>query len=538
MTTGRDADVVIVGAGHNGLVAACYLARAGLRPLVVEAAPTAGGMSASGAVIPAAPDHVVNTGAAELLFLQRTPIREELRLDRYGLRTVESDPSYVYLHPDGSSIAYWRDARRTIEEISHFSRRDADAYRRLAETLGALLAMAAPMTEANPTRPGFRAVGASLGHVARGWRRLPGAAALAASTGEALITERFEHPVVRSALYSLIGGVAPVTTRGSAMSAIFLAFLHDSGVLRPIGGMQAVPDALLGYLREHGGDVLTGTVVETITMHGGRASGVVLSDGRTVTARLGVISACDPRQTLTQLVPGASLPRRVTSRAARLPANATGNGWLKTDLALDTQVTLTVHEKWRGDGLDLRRPALMVGEMDNARRGYREAAAGRIPAAEDMLVWCFCPTGIDPSQAPTGQDVMYLSTPSVPVHPLGGWEQDEGPATAKLLVQAGQYYDTGLDGVVGQRIENPEGLARRLRVSNGCYFHVDFTPARSGPLRPAIGLGGYRTPLAGLYLAGAGTHPGGGVMGTSGRLAAACLIADAKGTERRVHLAS
>src|SRR5581483_5695063 len=290
----------------------------------------------------------------------------------------------------------------------------------------------------------------------------------------------------------------------------FLAFLHDSGVLRPIGGMQAVPDALLGYLREHGGDVLTGTVVETITMHGGRASGVVLSDGRTVTARLGVISACDPRQTLTQLVPGASLPRRVTSRAARLPANATGNGWLKTDLALDTQVTLTVHEKWRGDGLDLRRPALMVGEMDNARRGYREAAAGRIPAAEDMLVWCFCPTGIDPSQAPTGQDVMYLSTPSVPVHPLGGWEQDEGPATAKLLVQAGQYYDTGLDGVVGQRIENPEGLARRLRVSNGCYFHVDFTPARSGPLRPAIGLGGYRTPLAGLYLAGAGTHPGGG----------------------------
>jgi phytoene dehydrogenase-like protein len=523
-----DTDVIVVGAGHNGLVSACYLAKAGLRTVVVEAADAPGGMSASGPVIAEAPEHMVNTGAAELLFLQRTTIPQDLDLARHGLLVEVSDPSYVYLHPDGSSIAYWNDARKTVEEIAKFSRRDAEAYRELAETLSRLLSMAAPFTDVNPMRPTPRAIAEAGRAALRSWRTLPAAAALAAASGEQLITERFEHPIVRSALYSLIGGIAPVTTRGSAMSAIFLAFLHDSGVQRPIGGMQAVPNALVGYLTEHGGEVLTGTPVETITVHDGRASGVVLADGRTITARRGVISACDPRQTLTRLLSGDVLPRRIASRAARLPANGLGNGWLKIDMALRDRVTLSVHEKWRGDGLDLRRPAVMVGTMENSQRGYREATAGRIPRAEDMLVWCFCPTGIDPSQAPAGQDVMYLSTPSVPVHPVGGWDQVEAGALEGLLTQAGHYYHSGLETEIGRRVENPEGLARRLRVSNGCYFHVDFIPSRSGPLRPAAGLGGYRTPLPGLYLAGAGTHPGGGVMGTSGRLAAACLLADAR----------
>jgi phytoene dehydrogenase-like protein len=524
--TGPETDVVVIGAGHNGLVAACYLARAGLRTVVVEAGKAPGGMSASGPEIPDAPGHMVNTGAAELLFLQRTPIPDHLELRRHGLRTVVSDPSYVYLHPDGCSIAYWRDAGRTVDEIAHFSRRDAHAYRDLTRTLHRLLAVAAPMSETNPMRPSPAALARAGRAAVRGWRSLPGAAALAASSGEQLILERFEHPVVRSALYSLIGGVAPVTDRGSAMSAIFLAFLHDSGVLRPIGGMQAVPNALLGCLREHGGELWLGSAVETLTMRDGRASGVVLDDGRSITARRGVISACDPRQTLTRLLPGGALPRRFADRAARLPANAAGNGWLKIDMAVRTTVTVSMHQKWRGDRLDLRRPALMIGPMENVRRGYADAVAGRVPKAEDMLVWCFCPTGIDPTQAPAGQDVLYLSTPSVPVRPVDGWDRVRGPAVDRLLAQAGQYYDTGLDQEIGRRVETPDTLAQRLRVTNGCYFHVDFVPARSGPLRPALGLGGYRTPVAGLYLAGAGTHPGGGVMGTSGRLAAQRLLAD------------
>jgi phytoene dehydrogenase-like protein len=521
-------DVVVIGAGHNGLVAACYLAKAGLRTVVVEAADTPGGMSASGAVIPEAPQHTVNTGAAELLFLQRTPIPADLDLHRHGLRTVVSDPSYVYLHPDGSSIAYWQDAGRTVEEIAKFSRRDAQAYRQLAQTLRGVLNIAAPFTETNPMRPSPRALLDAGREAVRGVRGLPGAASLVASSGEQLIIERFEHPVVRSALYSLIGGIAPVTARGSAMSAIFLAFLHDSGVLRPVGGMQAVPDALVASLREHGGALLTGSAVETVTVRGGRATGVVLADGRMITSSRAVISACDPRQTLTRLVPGDALPRRVVAQAARMPANGTGNGWLKIDMALRTQVTLSMHQKWRGDGLDLRRPAVMVGPMGSAQRGYADAAAGRIPRAEDMLVWCFCPTGIDPTQAPEGQDVMYLSTPSVPVQPLEGWDAAQDRAIEALLTQAGVFYDTGLDQEIGRRVETPQGLAQRLRVTNGCYFHVDFTPTRSGPLRPAAGLGGYRTPVNGLYLAGAGTHPGGGVMGTSGRLAAQAVLKDAK----------
>src|SRR5581483_4954494 len=137
-------DVVIIGGGHNGLTAACYLAKAGLRVTVLEAASTIGGMSQSARPFAEAPDHLVNTCSAEFIFLHRTSVVRDLGLDRYGLRMLESDPPYIYLHPDGSSIAYWRDARRTAEEIRRFSRVDAAAYLELAELLEVLLAFAGP----------------------------------------------------------------------------------------------------------------------------------------------------------------------------------------------------------------------------------------------------------------------------------------------------------------------------------------------------------------------------------------------------------
>jgi phytoene dehydrogenase-like protein len=520
----ESADAVVIGAGHNGLVAACYLAKAGLSVVVLEAADAPGGMSASGPLIPEAPGHTVNSGAAELLFLQRSTIPTDLDLARHGLRTVRSDPAYVYLHPDAGSLAYWRDPVRTAEEIARFSRRDAEAYLEFARLLDAILGFAGPYMLGHPLRVGPRVLAAIARNALRNARRLPSMVSLVAASGDALIEQTFAHPVVRDALYSLIGGVAPVSADGTALSAIFYAFLHTSGVLRPLGGMQAVPDTLAACLREHGGSVHTGAVVEEITVTGGRTTGVRLADGRTVTARRGVIAACDPRQTLTRLVPEGVLPERLTGRAATLAANATGNGWLKVDLALSGRVRLTEHERWRGDGLDLRKPAIMVGTMDGARRGYADAAAGLVPAQDDLLVWCFCPSGLDPSQAPDGQDVVYLSTPTTPLRPREGWPSVADKAVTGLLAQSARYYSGGLDLEIGRRVETPDSLADRLRVSNGCYFHVDFSLFRSGPFRPAPGLGGYRLPLPGLFLSGAGTHPGGGVSGMPGRLAALELL--------------
>jgi phytoene dehydrogenase-like protein len=238
-----------------------------------------------------------------------------------------------------------------------------------------------------------------------------------------------------------------------------------------------------------------------------------------------VLAACDVRQTIDRLVPADAVSSRIRAAVAGAPSNGQGNGWLKLDAAFSGRLDLARHEQWRGDGLDLRRPAAIVGEMDRVRRAYGLAAAGLMPAAEDLLQWIFVPTGIDPSQAPDGQDVIYLSSPTVPLAPLDGWTAIGEDAADRMVAQARGYYG-GFEQTIERAVETPDDLARRMRVSNGCYFHVDFSVFRAGPMRPALGLGGYRTPIDGLYLSGAGTHPGGGVSGLPGQHAARCVLGD------------
>jgi phytoene dehydrogenase-like protein len=525
-------DVVVVGGGHNGLTAACYLAKAGLAVTVVEAGEAVGGMSACARPFAKAPGHVVNTCSAEFIFLHRTPIVRELGLERYGLRMLDSDPPYVYLHPDGSSIAYWRDARRTAEEIAGFSRVDAEAYLDFADLLETLLAFAGPYFLSHPYRLRPALVAAMARTAVRRRKRLAELVDLVSMSGDAVVDTRFTHPMVKDALYSLIGSVAPAAADGTGLSAAFIAFLHSSGAKRPVGGMQALPDALCACLADHRGRIVTGAEVAEIQVRGNRASGVVLGDGRVIAARRAVLAACDPRQTIGRLLARGALPERLVKAVAGAPSNGQGNAWVKVDVAFCGRLSLARHERWRGDGLDLRRPAVIVGEMDRVRRAYGTAASGRLPAADDLLQWIFVPTGIDPSQAPGGQDVIYLSSPTMPLRPLDGWSAVADQAAASILDQAGTYYG-GLETEIERVVETPDDLAARMRVSNGCYFHIDFSPFRAGPTRPALGVGGYRTPIDGLYLSGAGTHPGGGVSGLPGMLAAQRLLRDTRGRRGR-----
>jgi phytoene dehydrogenase-like protein len=527
LTVPAVADVVVVGGGHNGLTAACYLAKAGLSVTVVEAGPVVGGMSACARPFANAPDHVVNTCSAEFIFLHRTPIVRELELERFGLRMVDSDPPYMFLHPDGSSIAYWRDARRTADEIRRFSRADAAAYLEFAELLDALLAFAGPYFLSHPYRVRPALILSLARSVVRHRKRLVELIDLVSMSGDALVETRFTHPIVKDAVYSLIGSVAPTAADGTALSAAFIAFLHSSGAMRPVGGMQALPDALSACLAAHGGTTLTGTEVSEIEVQDGKARGVVLADGRVIRAARAVVAACDARQTIGRLVPATELPERLRTAVASAPANGQGNAWVKVDVAYSGRLHLERHERWRGDGLDLRRPAIIVGEMERVRRAYGTAASGRLPAAEDLLQWIFVPTAIDPTQAPDGQDVIYMASPTMPLAPLDGWSALAEQAADRMVEQSSTYYG-GLESAIERTVETPDDLVARLRVGNGCYFHVDFSPFRAGPLRPALGVGGYRTPIRGLYLSGAGTHPGGGVSGLPGMLAARCVLRDVR----------
>jgi len=518
------ADVLVIGAGHNGLVAANYLADSGRRVIVLEAAATIGGMTASGPAIPSAPGHVVNFCAADLLFWQKSPVATELRLADHGLRTIPVDPSYVYLHPDGASIAVWRDPRRTAEEIRRFSPADADAYLEYSRFLEALSELALPFMRMNPARPGLAGLRTLAASALRQRRELRRFGDFLLASGEESIEQRFGHPVTQALLYCLGAGANPIEAAGTSVTHLFLALVRQGGASRPVGGMQAVPETLASRLRTVGGTVRTASPAVEILVRGGRAVGVRLGDGRELTAREAVIATCDPRTALGTLLPAGTLSPELENRVRHIPSSAAGAGAMKADLALSGQVRLNRHERWRGDGLDLRKPAALIGTPDGIRRGYRRASAGLVPEPDELGMWPVLLNAVDPSQAPPGQDSLYLFATNMPLEPDGGWDQHEKQAADAMVARAAEFYDGVAELEIGRWVETPRLAATRTGATHGTAMHVDHLLLSQGPLRPAPGLGGVRMPVGGLYLGGAGIHPGGGVTGLPGRLAARTVM--------------
>ncbi|WP_009478461.1 NAD(P)/FAD-dependent oxidoreductase [Rhodococcus sp. JVH1] len=507
-----DTDVVVIGGGHNGLIGATYLARQGKNVTVVEAGNSLGGMTTSGRLIESAPEHTVHPCAVDIIFMRTTSIISDLELHRHGLRTIESDATYAYLHTDGRSLVFWRDPKRTAADIRRFSADDADAYIEFTDLLRAFLAVAVPAMRMDPLRPDPKELRRILTAAIGNRRHVNDLVGLATASAVQIVAERFEHPAVRSALLGLAAGAGPVAADGSAMSFVLVGLLHEYGVSRPAGGMQSLIDAVAASFRESGGKIVTGTPVSEILMESGRAAGVVLADGQTIKSQA-VLSTADPHTTLRELVPEGTLDRRTLARVDHIPANATGASPFKVDLALSGRATVPHHTH---SDVDLRQPVLLYGTEEDIVSSFESAARGELPG--NPFMWACITTAVDPTQAPKGQDSVYLFNPAMPVAPREGWAPLAGPAE-KLTIDTAQRFLGGLsDHEIGRWVESPDQMAARTRAWKGSIVHVDISLTRTGPLRPAWGLGGYTTPVEGLFLGGAGTHPGGSVSGLPGKL--------------------
>lgn len=510
-------DVAVVGGGHNGLAAACYLAKAGKSVIVIEARPTLGGMASSGYLMPEAPQHLVHPCALDLMSMRVHPlVPRELDLERHGFRQVEMTPAYAYLHPDGSSLVFWRDPLKTAAEIARFSQQDADSFLRFMKVVDLLVDLAVPMMRVDPARKNLGAKFRVLLTALRRRALRPELMALVTSSAYGVILEQFEHPVTISAMCALTGAAGPIIGEGSGIYFALLGFLHRFGVGRVIGGMQALPDAMAARLAELGGAVLTDAPVAEIVAAGGRVSGVRLQSGRVIQARA-VIASCHPKMALDMLTPGA-IDRRLLTRVAMAPANAHGAAPLRVDLALSGQVSVARHEAWRGDGVSLRKCVLLIGTSEAVLENFAASARGDVPTLP--YLWITAPSAVDPSQAPAGQDVVYLYPPAMPVKPRAGWDAVRDTVTEQVIAHASEYMDGLRRYEIARRTEASPDLALRLNVHNGCVTHLDTSTMRSNTLRPAYGLGGDTLPVGGLYFGGAGIHPGGGVNGMPGRLAA------------------
>ena len=521
-------DAVVVGAGHNGLAAAAYLARAGLRTLVCERRPLVGGACVTEELWPG----FRVSRAAYVAGLLRPALIRELELHRHGLRLLRRDPSSFTPLPDGRSLLLGSDRRAACAEIARFSARDAARFPEYEDFLDRVARALEPLLDAPPPDPArlrARDVGTLLragGRLLRLRRELPRALSLLLGAARPALESWFESEPLRATLATdaLIGAWASPSSPGTGY-VLFHHVMGETGGARGVwayvqGGMGALAEALAAAAREAGAEIRVEAPVARVLLRDGAAAGVQLEDGRCVEAPL-VLSNADPRVTYLGLVGAEALPDELVRGIRALDFRSPS---LKMNLALER---LPEFPSRPGGAGPWHRGTIHLGaaDLDALDASFRAAEAGRLP--ERPMIELTLPSVLDPDLAPPGRHVASLFVQHVPWAPDGGgWDGQRERFADRVLALVDEVAPGFSAGVLHREVLAPPDLERVFGLTGGNLFHGAMTPDRLLFLRPLPGASGYATPVPGLYLCGAGTHPGGGVMGACGRNAAAQVLRD------------
>ncbi len=518
-------DFVVIGGGHNGLSAACTLGASGASVLVVEQCEVLGGLSTSHAYLPEAPRHVLSLGAMDDMFMSCTSIVEDLRLRRHGFETVPVPAPYGWIGPEGQTLLLFADLDRTLAEVRRYSPHDARAYADLQPALSWIFRALVSVMSRHPAELPKRELGKQLLRLApdRATRRRLGQ--VMTSNLVELMAETFRSDAMRSLGTYWGSMIGPIDADGGGFYCVGLAAVHSKpGVQRPRGGMRSVVGALASRARSLGVEIRTGCGVAEVVVRGGEARGVLLADGTVVDARRGVLAAVPPQTAYGPLLEDGVVDSGVATKVAMMPASGNNSATFKVDLAVGGRVTFPAAQAHRDriDRHDLRTVSLMTGTFADQIEQLRLIRQGRSLAEPPSYLAVL--SGLDPTVAPAGQDVVYLAS-NVPAQPREDWAEVRDRYAESVLTTAREHL-AGLDAELGRLVTSPADFGKQYATPNGSYFHVDMTPLRLAMNRPAPGLGGYRGPVAGYFHAGAGSHPGGGVSGWPGRLAAQTALSD------------
>lgn len=526
-------EVVIIGGGHNGLVAACYLARAGLKPLVLEMREILGGAAVTEEFYPGFRASALAHAAGPFL----PQIASELELERRGLAFIK--PGVRVFAPDetGRSISIYEDVARTVGSLVSFSRRDArnypafcESFERIGRVLSPLL-LSAPPTIDGPTAGELW----TLGKAGREFRRLDkrdsyrllrwGPMAVAD-----LASEWFESELLRAvvAARGIQGSFAGPWSAGTSLGLLTQAALGDGRPFAPAtfvrGGMGALTSALADAAREAGAEVRTNARVSSVKIKDGAACGVVLEGGEEIDAPL-VVSNADPRTTFLKLVGPSELDPDFLSkvRAYRIQGSVA-----KINLALDALPEFTALEKGGAKSAEELSGRIHIGpEIDYLERAFDAAKYGDFSPAPYLDITI--PTLTDPALAPEGKHVLSVYAHFAPYDlKKGDWEtraEEFGDAVVETL---SRYAPNVPDVIIDGQLITPRDLEETYGLAGGHPHHGETSLEQFYAFRPVIGHAQYRTPIRNLYLCGAGTHPGGGVTGAPGLNASREILKDVK----------
>jgi phytoene dehydrogenase-like protein len=521
-------DVIIIGAGHNGLVAAAYLARAGLRVLVLERRDVVGGACVTEAVWPG---FRVST-AAYVNSLLRPEIIRDLELARHGFVLLPRDPSSFTPLPDGRSLLMGPDRDLTRREVAKFSPRDADALPRYEAMLERIARFVEPTLLETPPDPwSFRPrdlarTGGLAWRLARLGTDAPRALEFLTGAARPILDRWFASDALKVTLATdaIIGAMASPSSPGTA----YVLFHHVMGECNGVrgvwgyvrGGMGGISEALAAAARERGADIRLERPVARILTREGRAIGVALADGTEIRATR-VASSVDPHITFLGLLDAAALPPDFVAAVQRIDYASAS---LKINVALAELPDFTCLPGSTAG--PQHRGTIHIGPtLDYVERAFADARAGRPSAAP--VIECTIPSVVDPTVAPPGRHLMSCFVQYAPYALReGGWDTEKERFADRCFEAIAEYAPNFPAAVLDRQVLSPLDLERTFGLTGGNIFQGAMTRRQLFWRRPLPGYADYRTPVRGLYLCGAATHPGGGVMGACGYNAAREMLRD------------
>ena len=525
-------DVVIIGAGHNGLVCAAYLLKAGYSVLLLEKRSVPGGAATTEESMPEeAPGFKFNLCAIDHEFIHLGPVVEELELEKYGLEYLPCDPVVFCPHPDGKYFLAHKSVEKTCAEIARYSQRDAVKYAEFADFWQRLLKGIIPIFNAPPKsiidilgnydvpklKDLFSVVGLS--------NKTLDLLRTMLSSAEDSLNEWFDSEFLKAPLSRLASELGvPPSQKNLSIGAIMMAMRHDPGMARPRGGTGALTQALVNLVQHLGGKILTDQHVEKVLIDNGRAVGVRVAGNTEYRAKRGVISNIDARRVFLQLVDPSDADDADPELRERLDRRIVNNNEtiLKIDCAL-SEAPRFEHYQHRDEYLI--GSVLIADSVKQVETAHHDPSMGKIPDA-DPSMYAVVPTMLDPSMAPEGKHTLWIEffapyriegLEGTGMHDTGWTDELKNKVADRVIDKLAEYAPNIKQSIIARRVESPAELGERLGAYNGNYYHVDMSLEQMLLFRPLPELANYTTPIEGLYLTGAGTHPGGSISGMPGR---------------------
>jgi len=523
-------DAVIVGGGHNGLVTAFYLAKAGYKPLVLERRAQPGGAALTEEFFPGFRCSILAHAAGPL----RPDIVRDMQLDKYGLRLITPDVGVVSLSPDGRALILYNDVKQSMQEISKFSQKDAAKYPELQTSLakvgkviGDALALAPPNID-HPNRGdlwGMLQTGRSIRNLGKkDMYRLLRWGPMAVAD---LVAEYFDTELLRATIAArgIFGTFLGPWSAGTSL----VLLIRGAGDPHPAGsayfaqgGMGAIAEAMASAATQAGAEIRSGTEVIEIRVKDGAATSVVLSNGEEITAKA-IISNADPKRTLLKLVDPIHLSPDFVMKLQhyRMPGTVA-----KVNLALAGLPEFTAL-KGASDAGALSGRIHIGPEIDYLERAFDESKYGNF--SKQPYLELAIPSLTDPSLAPPGKHVMSIYMQYAPYKLKGSdWDSQRVALGDTVVRTLAQYAPKLPELILTHQIITPQDLEDTYGLTGGHIFHGEQALDQFFAMRPLLDWARYRTPIKNLYMCGSGTHPGAGLTGGSGANAAREILKDLK----------